>query len=151
MPGVRLGWLATQHPEFLARVAQVHLFTNTYPTQMSEFLTQLALRHAGVILAQNTAIAKAHYVQLEAFLDEVPQLIHWHKPQAGLVCFPRWLGGSTQELSANFLRASGWLLAPSARMLTGDAHFRIGFGTRSFAQAFPDFRAFVLTQPTRQI
>lgn len=145
MPGVRVGWIATQNSEFTKRAARLHQYLNTYPAQPSEFLTGLALRHAQKILARNCAIAQANYAQLEAFLDELPHLLEWHKPVAGVVCFPRWKGGnSTQVLSDEFLHSTGWLIAPSARFLAGDQHFRIGYGTRNFETWFPALREFVL-------
>jgi len=144
MPGVRVGWIATQNAEFIRRAARLHQYLNTYPAQPSEFLTSLALRHVDRILARNCAIAQANYAQLAPLLDAVPQLIQWHQPVAGVVCYPRWLGGdSTQLLTAQFLRATNWLIAPSARFLAGDHHFRIGYGTRSFATWFPLLRDFL--------
>jgi aspartate/methionine/tyrosine aminotransferase len=146
MPGVRVGWIATQNEEFLQRAARLHQYLNTYPAQPSEFLTRLALRHADQILARNCAIAQANYTQLATLLDEFPHLIAWHKPLAGVVCYPRWLGGaSTLALSAEFLRAMGWLVAPSARFLAGDHHFRLGYGTRGFATWFPLLRKFLMS------
>ena len=145
MPGVRIGWIATQNRDFLTRAARLHQYLNTYPAQPSEFLAELALRHADQILARNCAIAQANYSILEALLDGVPQLISWHKPIAGVVCYPRWLGGaSTLALSEQFLQATGWLIAPSARFLAGDHHFRVGFGTRGFATWLPALREFLL-------
>jgi aspartate/methionine/tyrosine aminotransferase len=145
MPGVRTGWIATQNRDFTTRAARLHQYLNTYPAQPSEFLAALALRHADQILARNCAIAQANYSVLEALLDEVPHLIQWHKPTAGVVCYPRWLGGdSTLALTDQFLQATGWLIAPSARFLAGDHHFRIGFGTRGFATWLPLLRGFLL-------
>lgn len=138
MPGVRVGWIATQNAEFTRRAARLHQYLNTYPAQPSEFLAGLALRHAEPILARNCAIAQANYAQLAPVLDAVPHLIQWHKPIAGVVCYPRWLGGdSTLALTDQFLQATGWLIAPSARFLAGDHHFRVGFGTRGFATWLP--------------
>jgi aspartate/methionine/tyrosine aminotransferase len=145
MPGVRVGWIATQNAEFIHRAARLHLYLNTYPAQPSEFLTLLALRHAEQILQRNCAIAQANYAQLAPLLDAVPHLIEWHKPVAGVVCYPRWRGGnSTEALTGRFLQATGWLIAPSARFLAGDHHFRIGFGTRSLATWLPLLRNFLL-------
>lgn len=145
MPGVRVGWIATQNADFTRRAARLHQYLNTYPAQPSEFLTLLALRHAEQILERNCAIAQANYAQLAPLLDAVPERIQWHKPVAGVVCYPRWLGGeSTQALTEQFLQRTGWLIAPSARFLAGDHHFRIGYGTRSFASWFPLLRDFLL-------
>lgn len=150
MPGVRIGWIATQNTEFLERAARLHQYLNTYPAQPSEFLTCLALRHAEQILARNCVIAQANYAQLAALLDEFPQLVEWHKLVAGVVCYPRWLGGaSTLRLTEEFLQATGWLVAPSARFLAGDQHFRLGYGTRSFATWFPQLRDFLLHYPVQ--
>ena len=144
MPGVRIGWIATQNRDFLTRAARLHQYLNTYPAQPSEFLAELALRHADQILARNCAIAQANYSVLEALLDAVPQLIQWHKPLAGVVCYPRWLGGdSTLALTDQFLQATGWLIAPSARFLAGDHHCRVGFGTLGFATWLPALREFL--------
>jgi aspartate/methionine/tyrosine aminotransferase len=147
MPGVRVGWIATQNMALLARLARLHQYINTYPAQPSEFLTQLALRHAEQILARNCAIAQANFARLEALLDELPHLIAWQKPVAGVVCYPRWLAGdSSAALSHAFFQATGWLLAPSARFLDGDHHFRIGYGTRTFDTWFPLLQEFLLQQ-----
>jgi aspartate/methionine/tyrosine aminotransferase len=144
MPGVRVGWTATHNEDFLARASRLHQYLNTYPAQPSEFLTKLALRHNQHILMRNNAIAKANFAELEAFLDEYPHIIEWHKPQAGVVCYPRWKGaGSTDDLCKALLHETGWLVAPSSRFLADDMHFRIGYGARSFEAWFPAFRQFM--------
>lgn len=147
MPGVRLGWIVNRSPAFLARLNRLHQFTNTYPVQASEFLTQIALRHAPAILERGIKLARAHFSGLEAMLDDMPHMFTWHKPLAGVVCFPRLRSGSAARLSADVRDHLGLNLAHSGLMQHGDAHVRFGFGTRGLSDVLAELHPWLALRP----
>jgi aspartate/methionine/tyrosine aminotransferase len=136
LPGLRAGWLATRDEEVLATVRAFRLHLNSYLGAPVEFLTTLALRHAGTLLSRNQHVARTNAAVLRDFLHRQAHLFRCVLPRAGVVAFPRWLGAEgTSELSDRLLREHGLLLAPSAAFAGGERHVRIGFGTAAFPQA----------------
>jgi hypothetical protein len=117
----------------------VHEFTNTYPSQGSELIARAALKHAARIVARNRAIALDHHAQLLTFLRGYPEHFAFVPPVCGVVCFPRIKTLGARALSDRVYDQTGYLLAHSGVMQAGDAHIRIGFGTRTFSKALPAF------------
>lgn len=132
LPGLRIGWLATQDAGIFDAVRRFRMYQNSFLSAPSEFLGTIALRHADTILAWNQAIARSNLALVEAFMARQAGRFSWVPPRGGVVAFPRWLGaGSTTALSDRLLLDHGLLLAPSAHFGGGERHVRIGFGTAS--------------------
>jgi aspartate/methionine/tyrosine aminotransferase len=139
MPGVRIGWLATQNAAVLAAARHFRMYLNSYATTPGEFLACLALRHANAILARNTAIARKNLALLDEFFAARPHRFSWHRPLGGTVCFP----GDSSQLGRAFLQGSGYLLATSEQLLAGTRHLRLGFGTTGLSRSLAAFQEFV--------
>ena len=130
LPGLRVGWLATRDAATLDAIRAFRMHQNSYLGAPTEFLAALALRHADAILAENRALARENRAALAAFIGRNADLFSWTPPRAGVVAFPRWLGGgTTRALSERLLREHGLLLASSDHFAGGERHVRVGFGT----------------------
>ncbi len=136
LPGLRVGWMATQNLSLLEEIREIKDHFNSFITAPSEYLAALALDHSSEILTRNSNILAGNVAIANAFFQRHGNLFDWTAPVAGVNGFPRWLGPDDAEtVSMKLLRERRLLLASSARFNWGKDHFRVGLGCRSLAQA----------------
>ena len=134
MPGLRIGWIASQDTSLLQKVERYKHYLSICNSAPSERLTLIALKARHQILARNHALLHENVTLLEQLFAEFPGVVDWQRPQGGCVAFPRCTapeGG--EEFCRKLIEESGVLLLPSsiyASELTDvpQDHFRIGFG-----------------------
>ena len=134
MPGLRIGWIASQDTSLLQKVERYKHYLSICNSAPSERLTLIALKARHQILARNHALLHENVRLLEQLFAEFPGVVDWQRPQGGCVAFPRCTapeGG--EEFCRKLIEESGVLLLPSsiyASELTDvpQDHFRIGFG-----------------------
>lgn len=134
MPGLRIGWIASQDTSLLQKVERYKHYLSICNSAPSERLTLIALQARHQILARNHALLHENVRLLEQLFAEFPGVVDWQRPQGGCVAFPRCIapeGG--EEFCRKLIEESGVLLLPSsiyASELTDvpQDHFRIGFG-----------------------
>jgi aspartate/methionine/tyrosine aminotransferase len=134
MPGLRIGWIASQDTSLLQKVERYKHYLSICNSAPSERLTLIALKARHTILARNHALLHENVRLLEQLFAELPGVVDWQRPQGGCVAFPRCTapeGG--EEFCRTLIEESGVLLLPSsiyASELTDvpQDHFRIGFG-----------------------
>jgi aspartate/methionine/tyrosine aminotransferase len=148
LPGLRVGWLATHDRDLLARLERRKHYTSICNAGPSEFLATLALRHGDAIRARNRGIIEANLPVFDAFFARWDEQFAWEHPQAGCVCFPRYLGGDVASFCRELVDEAGVVLLPAdiyASQL-GDVpgdRFRIGVGRRDPEPALAAFEAFL--------
>ncbi len=134
LPGLRLGWLATRDRALLARLETRKHYTSICNAGPSELIAVHALRRRDEIQARNRAIIERNVPVFAAFFAEHADLLAWERPQAGCVCFPRYLGADGVEA---FCRdrgeQAGVVLLPASMYASAlgdvpDDRFRIGGG-----------------------
>ncbi len=135
LAGLRLGWVATQHADLVARMAALKDYTTICTAAPSEFLAELALRHRQSLTERNMALIQRNLATLDGFFARHPERFVWRRPTAGPIAFPRLLGEDVDAFCAALAHAAGVLLLPGS--VYGDAgnHFRIGCGRRDLPQA----------------
>ncbi len=148
LPGLRIGWLATHDHDLLRRLERRKHYTSICNAGPSEFLATLALRHGDAIRARNRAIIEANLPVFDAFFARWEDTFAWEHPQAGCVCFPRYLGGDVSRFCRELLEEAGVVLLPAdiyaseVGAVPGD-RFRIGVGRRDPEPALAAFEAFL--------
>ena len=129
LPGLRIGWLAGQDADLLARISVLKDYTTICASAPSELLAIVALRSGDRILEPQRQRIRRNLAAFEAFVADHDDLLRYHRPAGGSVCFPRLLA---PEGSAAFcqrlVREAGIMLVPSAMFHYGDAHVRVGLG-----------------------
>ena len=136
LPGLRIGWLASQDRALLERLQRRKQYTSRCSPGPSEALATIALQNGERIVARNRAIVAENLPLFDDFFARWGELFAWAPPQGGPVCFPRYRG---PEPVADFCRAlleeTGVLLLPSDvfRSRLGDVpsdRFRLGVARR---------------------
>lgn len=134
MPGLRIGWIASQDKDVLLQVERYKHFLSICNSAPSELLGIITLENKDAILQRNRQLMLDNVVQLEQLFADFSGLINWQRPQGGCVAFPRYTGpGDMEHFCTNLLEQSGVLLLPgsvyqSELTATPTDRFRIGFG-----------------------
>lgn len=134
LPGLRIGWIASQDKELLANFERYKHFLTICNSAPAEILSLIALKNRNNILAKNVNLLSQNIKKLDKFFAEFPDLFEWKHPDGGAVAYPRYIGkGSANDFCADLLDKSGVLILPpriynSELLSTPQDHFRIGFG-----------------------
>jgi aspartate/methionine/tyrosine aminotransferase len=134
LPGLRIGWVACRDHALLGRLERRKHYTSICPAGPSELIATHALRKRAAITARNRAIIDANLPRFDAFFAAQAALFEWERPQAGCVCFPRYLGADGVEAFCHDLvEQAGVVLLPASIYASalGDVppdRFRIGVG-----------------------
>ena len=131
LPGLRVGWLASQDPSFMQSVMALKDYTTICAAAPSEILALAGLRSMHTILDRNAAIYSKNLSVLKEFFHRRDTLFRWIPPRAGTVTFPAYLGKpSADHLCKNLLNAAGVMLLPASILGYQGNHVRIGFGRK---------------------
>lgn len=126
--GLRVGWIASRNQTVLQRISAARDYSTMCGSAPSEFLAEIALRHAEKLLTPRLETARANRQQLADALTE-QQLIRWVPPQAGYTAFIQ-LPFSAEPFCRYLATEKHLLLLPG--YVYGEAYkafFRIGFGS----------------------
>jgi aspartate/methionine/tyrosine aminotransferase len=153
LPGLRIGWLACRDRALLARLETRKHYTSICNAGPSELIATHALRKRERITARNRAIIDANLPLFDAFFGEHAALFEWEHPQAGCVCFPRYLGADgVERFCHDLVEQAGVVLLPAGIYASalGDApgdRFRIGVGRAGPEPALAAFGDFLAARP----
>jgi aspartate/methionine/tyrosine aminotransferase len=148
LPGLRIGWLATQDRDLLSRMQTFKDYTTICSSAPSEVLAIIALREKEAIISRNLEIIRHNLEILDRFFAGHADRFAWLKPQAGSVAFP----GLTTDVPVTEFCSS--MLAQGVMIVPGDLfeypgnHFRLGLGRQSLPQAVEKVREY-LNSPER--
>ena len=144
LPGLRIGWIASQHSLTLKRMLELKDYTTICSSAPSEILAIIALQNKDAIIATHNARLKKNMVLLEEFMAKYAHLFKLNKPRGGSICFPRMLGvESTLDFADQLVAEAGIMIAPSHVFDYGHQHFRIGFGRENFGEVLGKFGAYL--------
>jgi aspartate/methionine/tyrosine aminotransferase len=140
LPGLRIGWLASQDSQALGRVSRLKDYTTICSSAPSEILAVIALRSKKRIFSQQIERVRKNLTLLDAFFDQYQDHFSWERPKGGSICFPRMLQvEDTRTFSEQLIAGAGIMLAPSSVFQYGDHHVRIGFGRENLPQVIELF------------
>ena len=140
LPGLRLGWLATQQAELPMRWLRLKDYTTICNSAPSEILGLMGLRAREHLAQRNRTIIGENLALVEAFCARHAAQIQWLRPQAGSTAFPRWLGAEPLEaLCQRALEEQGLLIVPGSLFDLPSNHFRVGLGRRNLPQVLEHF------------
>ena len=134
LPGLRIGWIACQETELLARFERYKHFLTICNSGPSEILSIIALRNRASILDRNRKLVSSNLEKLDKFFGEFPDTFQWNRPDGGAVAYPKYIGEkSCPDFCEDLINETGILLLPpqiykSELLPTPPDHFRIGFG-----------------------
>lgn len=132
LPGLRLGWLATQDRSLIDRWLAFKDYTTICNSAPSEILGLIALRAKEAIIRRNLGIIQENLRHAERFFNKHHDLFTWIRPIAGSVAFPRWTGSSPVEsFCQGVLDQAGVMIVPGRIFDFPGNHFRVGLGRKN--------------------
>ena len=149
LPGLRIGWIASQDTDALARFNRYKHYLSICNSAPSEQLAIIALNAREKILERNRRILAANLELLDAFFSRHDDLFDWHRPDGGCVAFPRYKGPEGVEtFCERLVNEAGVLLLPasiyrSELLDTPSDRFRIGCGRLGLDDGLAAFDEFL--------
>ncbi len=143
LPGLRIGWIATRQKDLFQKLAAFKDYTTICNSAPGEFLATLALKHRDAIVERNLDIIRKNLDVLNPFFKRHTELFSWHKPQAGPIAFPQYLGGSVAHFCEKLVQGVGVLLLPGTLYGNGFDCFRIGFGRTDMVDCLNRLEQFI--------
>jgi aspartate/methionine/tyrosine aminotransferase len=136
LPGLRIGWLATQESALLERWLAYKDYTTICNSAPGEILGLIALQNKERIVRRNLDIIHANLESAERFFGEHAQYFSWFRPKAGSVAFPEWLGDRpVEQFCQDVLEKQGVMIVPGSLFDFPGNHFRIGLGRKNLPEA----------------
>jgi aspartate/methionine/tyrosine aminotransferase len=140
LPGLRIGWLASQDSKVLRRVSRLKDYTTICSSAPSEILAIIALRNKTKIIDQQVKRVRKNVAALDNFFAKYNDHFSWQRPKGGSICFPRMLFvENTYSFSEKLVADEGIMLAPSRVFQYGDHHVRIGYGREDLPEVIEHF------------
>lgn len=136
LPGLRIGWIACQDADVLARMERMKHYLSICSSGPSERLTIIALENREQILARNCAIVDENLPKWDSFFAAFSDHFEWTRPDGSCMGFPRYTGpGDVESFTKSLVEESGVFLLPSSiyRTEVGASiadRFRLGYGRR---------------------
>lgn len=149
LPGLRIGWIACQDHEVLARMERMKHYLSICNSGPSEQLTRIALKARHRLLARNCALVDENLPKWEAFFARHPDLFEFTRPDGSCMGYPRYLGPEgVEEFARRLVEEAGVLVLPSTiyRSDLGDTptdRFRIGYGRKGLDEGLAALEGFV--------
>ena len=148
LPGLRIGWIATQNSEIMESLEVFKDYTTICGSAPSEFLAKLAMDNWEKLIERNNSIIQENLSYLEGFMERHSHLFEWVHPEAGCIAFIRPTFGtiSVERFCMDLIKKKGVVLLPSTTYLYTDTHFRIGFGKRDFKEGLDQLEQYIMDE-----
>lgn len=136
MPGIRIGWLASQSSKLVSQCASFKDYTTICSSATAEILALIGLRNRETIVKRNLSIIENNLKELDSFFEKHSSLLTWQKPKAGPIAFP---GLNSDVDITHFCKVlvekKGVMLLPSSVYGYKSNRYRIGFGRVNMREA----------------
>lgn len=140
LPGLRIGWLATQQVDLPARWLMLKDYTTICNSAPSEILALMGLRAGDSLAQRNLAIIQENLQTVATFCTRHADQVQWLKPHGGSTAFPCWCGAEPlAALCQRALDEQGLMIVPGSMFDWPGNHFRIGLGRRNLPQVLEHF------------
>jgi aspartate/methionine/tyrosine aminotransferase len=154
LPGLRIGWIACQDAEILAKMERMKHYLSICNSGPSERLAKIALNNRDRLLQRNCDIVDQNLPKWEAFFARHTDLFDWQRPDGSCMAFPRYKGAEGVEaFCQSAVEESGVLLLPSTIYRSGLAatpadRFRLGYGRLGLDEGLAALEAHVMRNKT---
>jgi aspartate/methionine/tyrosine aminotransferase len=143
LPGLRIGWIATQNEEVYKSMAVLKDYTTICNSAPAEYLAELALRHREVLVERTRNTLLSNLNLLDPFFERHDDRFAWQRPKAGSIGFPTLLGEDVEAFCDSLVKTAGVLLLPGTVYDDPGNHFRIGFGRKNLPEAIGRLKDFL--------
>lgn len=131
MPGIRIGWLASQDKSFLQRVSTIKDYISVTAPTPCEVLALIVLRNKTAVLQRGLEIIDRGIRIVQSFMNVHQDVFAFHAPLAGPIAFvkvrnvPKGNRGAVMAYAETLVRETGVLILPGE--VFGDPAFHDRF------------------------
>ncbi|MEM6338315.1 MAG: aminotransferase class I/II-fold pyridoxal phosphate-dependent enzyme [Pseudomonadota bacterium] len=144
MPGLRIGWIASQSKEILDKARKIKHYTTICNSSPAEIICLIALNNRDQILDRNNQIIESNIKLLDSFFEKNQNIFSWIRPQGGCVGFVNYLGKNhIDDFCNELVTKQGVLLLPASAYSYNSQHFRVGFGRKNMPIALEKLEQFI--------
>ncbi len=144
LPGLRIGWIATQSKEILDQLAIFKDYTTICNSAPSEYLAIQALSNYNNLLQRNLQIIRENLKEFKKFISKHSSLFSWTEPKAGTIGFVKChFTEDVESFCLDLIQKKGVVLLPSTTYFFGNKHFRIGFGRKNFTEGLQKLEEYI--------
>ncbi|MDY7028881.1 MAG: aminotransferase class I/II-fold pyridoxal phosphate-dependent enzyme [Spirochaetota bacterium] len=139
LPGLRIGWLASQTAGLLDPVAALKDYTTICSSAPSELLAGLAVEHSDELTGRGLDIVRKNLDAAARMADNHP-VVELIPGQGSSVIFPRFRDGrSATDFSERLIEKRSLLMLPGPLFDMPDGFFRLGLGRTALPEALRIF------------
>lgn len=147
LPGLRVGWLATQNDELMQRFAHFKDYTTICGSAPGEVLAIIALGAREQLVERTRGIVRDNLSVLTSFFERYQGVLRWRPPKAGTVTLAELLlDVPVDRFAAELVSSEGVMIVPASQFDLDGNYFRLGFGRRNLPEALAHFEAFLQKQ-----
>lgn len=140
LPGLRIGWLATQDQTVISRLLSLRHYLTICPNTASEVLALMAIRAQDRILAANLTKMRENYGIFSQWMERHSRQLEWVPPKGGCLAYPRLINGqNAEQFSLELLAREKVLVLPGSLYDSPGEHLRLGFGSATLPEALSRF------------
>jgi aspartate/methionine/tyrosine aminotransferase len=133
LPGLRIGWLASQDSSLIDRWSAFKDYTTICNSAPSEILGLIALQNAPAIVKRNLEIIRHNISIATNVFTQYLHLFQWLPLKAGSIAFPEWKGrNGVDDLCQRMLDQFSVMIVPGSMFDYPGNHFRLGLGRKNF-------------------
>jgi aspartate/methionine/tyrosine aminotransferase len=142
LAGARIGWLASQDKDFLARVSTIKDYISVTAPTPCELLALIVLRNKDLLLQRSLAVIDRGIQAVQAFMDAHSDVFVFHSPLAGPIAFvkvrniPKVDTKAVMEYAEKLVKETGIVILPGE--VFGDPafndRFRISVGRQNTSE-----------------
>ena len=157
LPGLRIGWIASQDTDVLARFNRYKHYLSICNSAPSERLAVIALKARDGILERNRRILSENLDLLDEFFARHVGHFEWRRPDGGCVAYPRYIGADGVEaFCERLVNEAGVLLLPasiyrSELLDTPTDRFRVGCGRLGLADGLAALEDFLDNERSKSV
>lgn len=144
LPGLRIGWLATQDKALLSRFAIFKDYTTICSSAPSEVLALIALRAKESLIRRSLKLVKDNLKLADDFFTEYSRIFQLLPPQGGSVAFPKLtLDLPVADFCNDIVLKNNLMILPGTVFDFTENHFRLGLGRKDFAKALERLACYI--------
>ncbi|MEL6151890.1 MAG: aminotransferase class I/II-fold pyridoxal phosphate-dependent enzyme, partial [Chloroflexota bacterium] len=144
LPGLRVGWLATQNAAFMEGFQVYKDYTTICGSAPGEILGVIAVEAHEQLSARNLEIVKANLAVLDDFFERWRELLWWQRPKAGTITFAKLLADvPVQTMADELVAQKGVMILPAHVYDYPGNYFRVGFGRRNLPDVLAQFESYL--------
>jgi aspartate/methionine/tyrosine aminotransferase len=139
LPGLRLGWIASQRHDLISPVLAMKDYTTICNSVPGEVIAAAAMRNIEALFRRNLAILRRNVDIANGFFARRSEFVEWIPPMGGSTAFPRLLNGDVMELCERAVTLKSLMVLPDEVFDVKDNRFRVGMGRKNFPLALELF------------